>query len=94
MARRRYRLEVKREVRKELIDLPAKVNRRVQETIDRLLDTLNRSERPQEMAVLRGRRDSYRIDSGEYRILFELHADEGLVTVFRVRHRSHAYRGL
>lgn len=94
MARKTYRLEVKRDARKELLDLPPKINRQVQETIDRLLNTLNQGRRPQDVASLKGRDRSYRIDSREYRVLFELNDDEGLVVVFRVRHRRDAYRGL
>lgn len=94
MARKTYRLEVKRDARKELLDLPPKINRQVQETIDRLLNTLNQGRRPQDVASLKGRDRSYRIDSGEYRVLFELNDDEAFVVVFRVRHRRDAYRGL
>jgi len=94
VARKTYRLEVKRDARKELLDLPPKINRQVQETIDRLLNTLNQGRRPQDVASLKGRDRSYRIDSGEYRVLFELNDDEAFVVVFRVRHRRDAYRGL
>ena len=94
MARKTYRLEVKRDARKELLDLPPKINRQVQETLDRLLNTLNQGRRPQDVASLKGRDRSYRIDSGEYRVLFELNDDEAFVVVFRVRHRRDAYRGL
>ena len=94
MARKSDHLEIKRDARKELLDLPPKVSRQIQETIERLGTALNEGRRPQDMAPLRGRPNSYRIDSGEYRVLFELHDDEGLVVVFRIRHRRDAYRGL
>lgn len=36
----------------------------------------------------------YRIDSGEYRAVFEVDTDAKTITVTRVRHRKDVYRNL
>lgn len=46
------------------------------------------------MKAIAGRPRTYRIDSGEYRVLFEIEESEAIVTVIRVRHRKDAYRNL
>ena len=89
-----YRIVITRTAQKEILHLPAKIRRQVEETIDRLLSTMNAGERPQDVRPLQGEPDAYRIDSGEYRILFYLDNDARLITVSRVRHRRDAYRNL
>lgn len=89
-----YRLVVKRSARKEMLDLPPKISDQIERAVDRLLTRLRDGERPQDMKALKGRPDSYRLDSGEYRILFSIDEGAALITVFRVRHRRHAYRDL
>lgn len=41
-----------------------------------------------------GRPDTFRIDSGEYRVIFEMHEATAVVNVIRVRHRRDVYRNL
>ena len=94
MANSPYILITTRTARKELVDLPPKIGEQVERAIDRLLARLRGGERPQDMKRVEGRPHTYRVDSGEYRILFSLNEDEGSVTVFRVRHRKDAYRNL
>lgn len=89
-----YRLVVTRSARKELLALPPRINEQVERAIDRLLARFNEGERPQDMKKLRGREQTYRVDSGEYRILFTLDESAALITVMRVRHRKDVYRGL
>lgn len=89
-----YRLEVKRTAQKELLSLPAKIAGQVERTLDRLLAALRTGRRPQDMQHLEGRPHAYRIDSGEYRILFDVDESTAVITVFRIRHRATAYRRL
>ena len=94
MEHRAYHALVTRTAQKELLGLTAKIGGQVERTIDRLLEELSAGGRPQDMKRVQGRANTYRIDSGEYRILFELTEPERFVTIFRIRHRRHAYRGL
>ncbi len=50
--------------------------------------------RPQDVKLLRGQGRSYRIHSGEYRILYEIDDEAKVVLVFRVGHRRDVYRNL
>jgi mRNA interferase RelE/StbE len=44
--------------------------------------------RPQDYAALKGYQGGYRIDQGEYRILYTIDDDNKLVDVFRVGKRN------
>lgn len=94
MPPRSYRLQLTRSAEKELLRLPPKIRRQVEQAIDRLLATLQAGERPQDMASLVGEPEGYRLDSGEYRILFYLLESDSLVKVIRIRHRKDVYRNL
>jgi len=89
-----YRLVVTRTATKELGGLPPKIGEQVERTIDRLLDRLRQGQRPQDMRAIVVRPGTFRIDSGEYRVPFELNEANALVTVIRVRHRRDVYRNL
>jgi mRNA interferase RelE/StbE len=92
--RRLFRVEIRRSARKDLLDLPARISEQIERAIDRLEARLNEGQPPQDVKKLQGRADTYRIDSGEYRILFALDEQEGVVTIARVRHRKDVYRNL
>lgn len=94
MPGRAYQLEITRSARKDLVDLPTRVSEQVEKAIDRLLSRLLAGERPQDMKKVHGRPHTYRVDTGEYRILFSLEETAKVVTIFRVRHRKHVYRNL
>ena len=49
---------------------------------------------PQDIKQLRGEKDVYWVDSGEYRILFHLDSRTKEVIIFRVKHRRDVYRNL
>ena len=67
-----YRLVVSRTATKDLVGLPPKLSAQIERTIDRLRDRLRRGQRPQDMKGVHGGADTYRIDRGENRVLFEL----------------------
>ncbi|MDO8472440.1 MAG: type II toxin-antitoxin system RelE/ParE family toxin [Dehalococcoidia bacterium] len=92
MTARAYRLLVTRTAQKEILGLPAKIRRQVEATIDRLVSTVNQGNRTQDIKPIKGDLDAYRIDSGEYRVLFYLYDHDALVQVTRVLHRKDAYR--
>ncbi|MBI2863743.1 MAG: type II toxin-antitoxin system RelE/ParE family toxin [Chloroflexi bacterium] len=89
-----FEIVVRRSARKELRELPAKISGQVERALDRLLSQLNEGQRPQDMKPLKGMPGTYRLDSGEYRILFSMDDAEKLVTILRVRHRKDVYRNL
>ena len=89
-----YRLVVTRAARKEITNLQPRVRRQVWEAIKRLLGTVSDERRPQDMRPLKGVPDGYRIDTGEYRVLFHLNTKERVVTVVRAQHRKDVYRNL
>lgn len=64
------------------------------ETAKRLLGTLTDDKRPQGMKALAGTEHGFRIDTGEYRVLFTVDTQGGTVTVVRVGHRRDVYRNL
>jgi mRNA interferase RelE/StbE len=78
-------------VEREITRLQPKVQRQVLGTMDRLIATLGSGGRPQDMSRLRGS-EAYRIDSGEYRIVFFVAFDDRRVDIVRVRHRRDVYR--
>ncbi len=94
MAGTEYGLAVLPAAQKDIRALPPKIRGQIVRAIDRLLERYRAGERPQDMKPVEGLPHRYRIDSGEYRILYEDHADRSELLVFRVRHRRDAYRNL
>lgn len=50
--------------------------------------SLQGNPRPQDYAALKGYQDGYRIDQGEYRILYTIDEDNKLVDISRVGKRN------
>jgi mRNA interferase RelE/StbE len=50
--------------------------------------SLQGNPRPQDYAALKGYQDGYRIDQGEYRILYTIDEDNKLVDIFQVGKRN------
>ncbi len=94
MPSRSYQLELTKRAHKEVLALQPKIRGQVEAIINRLVATLDQGQRPQDMRTLEGEPDAYRIDRGEYQILFHLDEPKALVIVVRVRHRIDAYRNL
>ncbi|MSQ14530.1 MAG: type II toxin-antitoxin system RelE/ParE family toxin [Dehalococcoidia bacterium] len=67
---------------------------RIRGQVNSKIFSLEDNPRPQDIKPLKGEEDAYRVESGEYRILFHLDEKAKVVTIFRVRHRKDAYRGL
>lgn len=89
-----YRLIIIAASNKEIAALPAKIGRQVARAIERLMQAFQSGTRPQDMKPIQGRPRTYRVDSGEYRIVFELDEEAKTITVTRVRHRKDVYRNL
>lgn len=85
-----YSVRVHRSADKEIIRLTPKIRGQVAEKIQ----SLRHNPRPQDCKLLRSREREYRVDSGEYRILYQIDDGERVVHVFRVRHRREVYKNL
>ncbi len=85
-----YSVRLNRAVQRELDRLDSRIRRQVLERILKLGD----DPRPQDVKLLRGRDRSYRVASGEYRILYEIDDASKVVLIFRVGNRREVYRNL
>ncbi|MGN8199871.1 type II toxin-antitoxin system RelE family toxin [Salinisphaera sp. RV14] len=83
-----YKLVFKRSVAKDLRRIP---NDDVARILQRV-DALQRDPRPPGSEKLSGQ-ERYRIRQGFYRILYEIADDVLIVTVVKIGHRKHVYRG-
>ena len=83
----RYEIRVLPSVRKDLRRIGKSDVRRL---LDRI-ESLAHNPRPDDCRKLTGR-DLYRVRSGIYRILYEIHDDEVVVVVVKVGHRRDVYR--
>ena len=91
---RPFRLQVERSAEKEILSLPQKVRRQLEATIDKLVETLNSGNWPRGMKPLKSEPGSYRIGSGDYRVVFDLSETDRVIMIYRVRHRRDVYRNL
>jgi mRNA interferase RelE/StbE len=87
---REYAVELTRTAEKELKRLHPRVRRQVRK---RLLE-LETNPRPQDVKRLRGTERVHRIDSGDYRILYEVDDSSKMIEVWRIAHRKDVYRNL
>ncbi|BAY78405.1 MAG: type II toxin-antitoxin system RelE family toxin [Nostoc sp. ChiSLP01] len=80
----RYTLRIAKTTEKNLRDLQAKQFKQV---VSKIL-SLQGIPRPQDCKALKGYEGGYRVDSGEYRILYTIDDENQLVDVFRVGKRN------
>jgi mRNA interferase RelE/StbE len=90
-----FDLRIDKQVVKQVARLDPKIFRQV---VVRVLE-LGQNPRPHDSEELKGFRDpdvpgrkGFRVDQGEYRILYTIDDARRVVTVFRVGHRSDVYR--
>jgi mRNA interferase RelE/StbE len=85
---RRYRVEVARRAVKALSTLP----RRDQQRIRAAIDLLAEEPRPPGCTKLTGEPHTYRVRTGDYRILYDIFDDRLVVQVIRIGRRRDIYR--
>ena len=85
-----YTLLIRRSAEKEIERLLPKIRRQV----NRKVLGLETIPRPHGVKRLRGSERTFRIASGEYRIVYEIDDDRKAVTVLTVQHRKDVYRNL
>lgn len=82
-----YDVRLKRSAEKELIALPDKIHDRIIAT----MVSLKTTPLPVAAIKLQGR-DGYRIRVGQYRVLYTIDNQKGIIEIFSVSHRKEAYR--
>ncbi len=82
-----YRVLLESHARREFLDLPADVRRRIGE----VMDDLAKHPRPPGAKKLVGE-DGYRVRKGDYRVLYTVDDKEKTVRVYRLGHRREVYR--
>ncbi len=83
----KYKILLETRARREFLDLPDKVRRRIQEGIDDLAT----NPRPPGVKKLAGI-DGYRLRRGDYRILFTINDGAKEIRIYRIGHRRDIYR--
>jgi mRNA interferase RelE/StbE len=86
--RPKYTVQFRASAKKDIAALPTDVTLGVTKKIDALAD----DPRPNGCQKIKGVEDTYRLRSGDYRIVYEIHDDVVSVTVIRVGHRREVYR--
>jgi mRNA interferase RelE/StbE len=83
-----YNVQIMPQGQKDLDDFSGKLLLKFQDIILGLYD----EPRPEKAKKLKGSVSSWRIRSGDYRILYEIDDSRKLVKVYRIAHRKEAYR--
>lgn len=88
----RYALRIARTAQKDLLDLQTKQFAQVAKKIF----SLQGNPKPQDCKQLKGYPDGYRVDQGEYRILYTIDDEILMVDIFRIgkRNDGEVYRNL
>jgi len=85
-----YRITILPAALRQLAALPRLEQRRVKESIDRLLA----DPRPAGVKRLQGLREFLRLRSGNYRIIYTVEDDRRTVLIIKIGHRRDVYRRL
>ncbi|MCX6020833.1 MAG: type II toxin-antitoxin system RelE/ParE family toxin [Chloroflexi bacterium] len=89
-----YEVRLTHAAEKELEHLPRKLQNQVGRTIDRLENRYSAGERPQDIRPIEGRPGSFGIDTGEFRILYEVDEANRVLLIWRIGNRKDVYRNL
>ena len=83
-----YEIEFVTSAAKEFRSLGSEIKHRIAMAID----ALRENPRPIGVRKLRGHERLYRIRVGSYRVVYEIHDQESLIRVTRIRHRREVYK--
>jgi mRNA interferase RelE/StbE len=88
----RYALRIAKTAEKDLLSLQTKQFNQIAKKIF----SLQGNPRPQDCGALKGYPNGYRVDQGEYRILYTIDDEQKMVDIFRVgkRNDNEVYRNL
>ena len=86
----KYFVEFRPAVLKSMKQLPMKDLRRIKKKIDELAENL-----PNPFTTkMKGNNPFYKVRSGDYRIIYEIHDDRLVILVVKVGHRKDVYKRL
>ena len=83
-----FNIQFKSSAAKEFRNLPQEIKNRVISKID----SLPSNPLPKEVKKLKGKNDFYRLRVGVYRIVYEIHQNEMIIIITRIRHRRDVYK--
>ena len=83
-----YKVQLKKSAEKSLLKLPKPV---INKVID-LLTELKREPRPKGCKKLTGSSNTYRIRTGDYRVVYSVFDDILVVDVIKIGHRKEIYK--
>ena len=83
-----YKIEWKKSAYKELKNIHQQDIRKIIASVEKL----SSNPYPPGAKKLTGSESLYRIRIGYYRIIYEIHQQESIIQIIRVRHRKEAYR--
>jgi len=86
-----YSIKIKNTAQKEIRKLPSK---ELRNKIVDIINSLYINPMPDESKKIKGSNNIYRIRQGVYRIIYQIHKNELLIMVIRVRHRKDACKNL
>lgn len=84
----KYKVELTRRAARDIRKLPHEVAARIKTVVAALAE----EPRPRDCLKLSNRGHTWCIRVGTYRVLYEIHEDQILVLVVRIRHRRNVYR--
>ena len=87
---KQYNLRIKKSVRKQLLKLQPKFFKQVMSKILSLTD----NPRPQDYKALQGYPNYYRVDQGEFRIVYEIKEEEIYIVRVGKRNDDEVYQNL
>jgi mRNA interferase RelE/StbE len=82
-----FTVEIVRSAAKELKALP----KWAKQAVAKALAGLEENPFPSGFKKLQGMKSIFRLRCGNYRVVYGVNTDDGLVEVFRIRHRKDAY---
>ena len=86
----KYAIEVRPSVLKSLKNIPKRDLLRIKKKIEELGDNLPDSN----TSKMKGSNDFYKIRSGSYRIIYEIHDDRIVILMVKIGHRKDVYVNL
>jgi mRNA interferase RelE/StbE len=70
-----------------------RLDRAIRQQVGRVIDRLAENPRPGQATQLVGDPRTWRVRTGDWRILYEIHEEQVTVLILDVKHRSKAYGG-
>jgi mRNA interferase RelE/StbE len=86
----KYSVEFRPAVLKSIKGLPRKDLRRIKKRIDELAENLP----DPNTTKMKGNNTFHKIRSGDYRIIYEIHADRLVILIVKIGHRKDIYKRL